>query len=471
MSYNIKNSSCKVIPGIGYYLKERSHFTSFHGNFHKSYNIHNGGYYKDPKVHRSKRVTFSMQSSTGQGQEIKLDGQSYGRHLVSRDHSIKKNTGLFSINEKETMQHLNQRLSTYLEKVNSLEQENADLERKICEWHENNAPKSLPDSSHYFRTIQELQNQVSSTTLQNARIFNHISNAKLATDDLGTKYEMEHNLRSSVEADIALLRRVLKELNKQKQYLETEVQCLQEDIIQIDNQHEEEVSYLQSQLGSRVNVALNAAPSVDLTQALSEIQEQYENLMARNLKEVESIFLNRSAELNSEMPSGTMQIVSFKNEVVNLKHSVQTLEIELKSQLKLKSALEGTLMEVQDTYGSQLARIQGLIDNLEKQMSQIQSDLNRHISNYQQLMDHKSLLKMEIATYKQLLDGPDAKFSSLYISLNKDGTLSNGYSQLIKVTTVRSVRVLLIYKYCCYTMVLQVRCPQKIDQDERLPQR
>ncbi|XP_069807946.1 keratin, type I cytoskeletal 19-like [Dendropsophus ebraccatus] len=413
MRYNINNSSSRAItrhcPILGHYLLDLSHIIS-----------HDGGHYKAPKVYGSKSVSFSMQSSNGDRLEKKHNGQCYGSHAVSKDNDGWKNTGLFNINEKETMQHLNQRLSTYLAKVRFLEQENAKLERKICEWHDNNTPSRLPNSSQYFRTIQELQNQVSSSTMKNAQIHLHISNAKLASEDLRDKYEMECNLRSSVDADIAGLRRSLSQLNVQRQNLEIEVHCLQEELVQLKNIHEEEVNHLQSQLGCRVNVDLKAAPSVDLSQVLSKIREEYENLMERNLQEVENIFLNRSTQLNGEMSSGAEQIVSFKNEIVDLRHSVHTLEIELQSQLNLKSTLWGSLTEVENIYGSQLAQIQNMVDYIGKQISQIRSDVERRKYNYQQLMDQKSLLEMEIGDYNKLLDDHDIKVSSHHVSMNKD---------------------------------------------------
>lgn len=50
---------------------------------------------------------------------------------------------------------------------------------------------------------------------------------------------------------------------------------------------------MQAQLGARVNVEVDAAPSADLNRTLFEIREQYENLMERNLREVETIFRQR----------------------------------------------------------------------------------------------------------------------------------------------------------------------------------
>lgn len=67
---------------------------------------------------------------------------------------------LLSGNEKVTMQNLNDRLATYLEKVRRLEEENAQLEHHIREWYRKQAPSVSKDYSSYYQTIEQLQNQV-----------------------------------------------------------------------------------------------------------------------------------------------------------------------------------------------------------------------------------------------------------------------------------------------------------------------
>ncbi|XP_018412059.1 PREDICTED: keratin, type I cytoskeletal 42-like [Nanorana parkeri] len=303
------------------------------------------------------------------------------------------------------MQHLNDRLASYLDKVRSLEQENAQLERNIQEWYERNQPSALPNFSSFFRIIQELQGQISSTSLDNARITLQIDNARLAADDFRNKYEMERQLRCSVEADVNGLRILLEELNRDICNLQAQVGKLQEELQQMRRNHKEEVNALQAQLGARVSVEMNAAPSADLNRTLSEIREQYENLMEQNLREVETIFQQRTEELNRDVASGSEQLQSVQTEVIDLNRTVQTLEIELQSQLSMTSALENTLAETEATFGAKLAQLQCLINSVESQLAQIRSDLERQNQEYRILMDQKTHLEMEIATYKRLLDG------------------------------------------------------------------
>ncbi|XP_056404468.1 keratin, type I cytoskeletal 14-like [Hyla sarda] len=321
------------------------------------------------------------------------------------------------------MQHLNNRLATYLDKVRTLEQQNAQLEGSILDWYERNQPSALPDFSCFFRTIQELQSQIFSTRVENARIELQIDNARLAADDFRNKFEMERQLSQSIEADINGLRILLEELNREICSLESQVQNLQEELQQIKRNHNEEVNSLRAQLGARINVEVDAAPSVDLNRTLSEIRQQYENLMERNLREVEAMFRQRSEDLTREVASGSEQRQSVQTEVIDLKRKIQTLEIELQSQLSMKSALEGTLAETEATFGSQLAQLQSLINNIECQLTQIRSDLERQNQEYKILMDQKTHLEMEIATYKRLLESHNIHASDdHHVSVSKHGS-------------------------------------------------
>ncbi len=64
------------------------------------------------------------------------------------------------LNEKATMQNLNDRLASYLEKVHSLEAANAILERQIREYYEKKGPICQKDYSAYWNTIKDLKDKV-----------------------------------------------------------------------------------------------------------------------------------------------------------------------------------------------------------------------------------------------------------------------------------------------------------------------
>ncbi|XP_068119158.1 keratin, type I cytoskeletal 17-like [Hyperolius riggenbachi] len=310
--------------------------------------------------------------------------------------------------EKETMQNLNDRLASYLDKVRSLEKANAELEIKIREWYEKQAPSPSRDYSQYYKVIEDLRTKILNATMDNASTILQIDNAKLAADDFRTKFESEQALRLNVEADINGLRKVLDELTLTRSDMEIQIESLKEELVYLKKNHEEEMNSLRGQVGGTVNVEMDAAPAVDLTKILTDMRNQYETLAEKNRKDVEEWYFKRTEELNREVASHSEQIQSSKSEITDLRRTFQSLEIELQTQLSMKAALEGTLAETEGRYCVQLSQIQELISGVEVQLAELRSDMERQSYEYKILMDVKTRLEQEIATYRRLLDGEDS---------------------------------------------------------------
>ncbi|KAJ6660702.1 hypothetical protein lerEdw1_017699 [Lerista edwardsae] len=316
--------------------------------------------------------------------------------------------GLLSGGEKETMQNLNDRLASYLAKVVALEEANRDLEQKIRNWHEKMALQTdggLHDHSKYYATIKDLQNQIISATVTNASIVLQIDNARLAADDFKMKYENELCLRQSVEADINGLRKVLDELTLCRSDLEMQIESLTEELAYLKKNHEEEVKSLQGTVSGDVNVEINAAPGADLTTLLNKMRAEYESLAEQNRKDAETWFNEKSKEISAMINVSTKETSTNKNEITELKRTLQTLEIDLQSQLALRQSLEATLAETEGRYCAQLLQMQGLISNVESQVQQIREDMECQNADYNQLLDIKIRLENEIETYRRLIDG------------------------------------------------------------------
>ncbi|XP_022413728.1 keratin, type I cytoskeletal 17-like [Delphinapterus leucas] len=319
--------------------------------------------------------------------------------------------GLLGGSEKATMQNLNDRLASYLEKVRALEEANTDLEVKIRDWYQKQTPGPTSDYSSYFKTIEDLRNKILMATTDNANVLLQIDNTRLAADDFRTKFETEQALRVSVETDINGLRRVLDELTLARADLEMQIENLKEDLVYLRKNHEEEMKVLQGQVGGEISVEMDAAPSVDLSRILNEMREQYEKMAEKNRKDAEDWFFSKTEELNREVASNSEMVQSSKSEISELRRTMQNLEIELQSHLSMKASLENSLAETENRYCLQLSQIQGLVCSVEEQLAQLRCEMGQQSQEYKILLDVKTRLEQEIATYRRLLEGEDAQLT------------------------------------------------------------
>ncbi|XP_054080046.1 keratin, type I cytoskeletal 19 [Rissa tridactyla] len=416
-SYSFRQTTSSVAGGPG------ASSLRFGGGYFRAPSIHGGSGGRGVSVSSARFVSSGLGSGLGGGYGssfVSSFGGGYGGGLGSGD-------GLLSGNEKATMQSLNERLASYLEKVRALEEANSDLEKKIRDWYQKQGPGPARDYSPYYKTIEDLRDKILDATINNSKIVLQIDNARLAADDFKTKFETEQALRMSVEADINGLRRVLDELTLARTDLELQMESLKEELAYLKKNHEEEISALGGQVAGQVSVELDSAPGIDLTKILADMRDQYEHMAEKNRKDAEAWFHSKTEELNREVAVNTEQLQSSKSEISDLRHTFQALEIELQSQLNMRAALEGTLADTEQRYSSQLEKIQDVINSIEAQLADIRADTERQNSEYKTLMDIKTQLEQEITTYRQLLEGQESQmFGSLSGTADKRDKLADG---------------------------------------------
>ncbi|XP_058300786.1 keratin, type I cytoskeletal 23 isoform X1 [Hylobates moloch] len=315
-----------------------------------------------------------------------------------------RSSPLLGGNGKATMQNLNDRLASYLEKVRALEEANMKLESRILKWHQQRDPGSKKDYSHYEENITHLQEQIVDGKMTNAQIILLIDNARMAVDDFNLKYENEHSFKKDLEIEVEGLRRTLDNLTIVTTDLEQEVEGMRKELILMKKRHEQEMEKHHVPSDFNVNVKVDTGPREDLIKVLEDMRQEYELIIKKKHRDLDTWYKEQSAAMSQEAASPAA-VQSRQGDIHELKRTFQALEIDLQAQYSTKSALENMLSETQSRYSCKLQDMQEIISHYEEELMQLRHDLERQNNEYQVLLGIKTHLEKEITTYRRLLEG------------------------------------------------------------------
>ncbi|CAJ1055254.1 keratin%2C type I cytoskeletal 18-like [Xyrichtys novacula] len=345
----------------------------------------------------------------GYGTRISVSG--YGSGLGSgydyQSLSSSSSSGALVMgNEKATMQHLNDRLASYLERVRSLEKANGALEIKIRETIEKRGPLEGKDYSKYFAIIEDLRAKIFDMIKGNGHLLISLDNARLAADDFKLKMEYEMSMRQSVEADVNRLRKELDDTNVVRLHLEGDIESLKEELINLKKNHEADVADLRAQISQYgVHVDVDARKGPDLAKIMEEMREKYERIALKNQEELKAWHEAQITEVQVQVTESTTALKEASTVMSETRRRYQALEIELQSQLSLKASLEATLRDIEARFNMEMEKYNAIMLRLQEELTRIRADIQQNTRDYELLLNIKVKLEAEIMEYRRLLDG------------------------------------------------------------------
>ncbi|KAM9287021.1 desmin isoform 4-T4 [Morus bassanus] len=288
-------------------------------------------------------------------------------------------------NEKVELQELNDRFANYIEKVRFLEQQNALM---VAEVNRLRGKEPTRVAEMYEEELRELRRQVDLLTSQRARVEVERDNLLDDLQKLKQRLQEEIQLKEEAENNLAAFRADVDAATLARIDLERRIESLQEEIAFLKKVHEEEIRELQAQLQEQhIQVEMDISKP-DLTAALRDIRAQYENIAAKNIAEAEEWYKSKVSDLTQAANKNNDALRQAKQEMLEYRHQIQSYTCEI-------DALKGT-----DT-----------IARLEEEIRHLKDEMARHLREYQDLLNVKMALDVEIATYRKLLEGEENRIS------------------------------------------------------------
>ncbi|XP_067278302.1 neurofilament light polypeptide [Pseudorasbora parva] len=312
--------------------------------------------------------------------------------------------------EREQLVGLNNRFASYIEKVRHLEQQNRALLLQLEALRRRQSQPSRLQQL-YLQEIRGLREQLHQETQAKARMEAQRETLQEAHAQLHERWEEEARRRGQAETDVQRLREEAGQAALCSCDAEASVVSLAQEMAFLKQVFAEEQEGLRVQLQvASLSVELDTSRP-DLSAALREIRAQYESLAGRNMQTAEAWFQGKVASVVELTDKQEEAVRLVREETTEYRRLLQSRSAEVEALRNVIDSLNAQLGELEETQNTEVTKYQGRIGDLERDISEAKEEMSHYLREYQDLLNVKMALDVEIAAYRKLLEGEEIRFT------------------------------------------------------------